>query len=146
MLSGTRKITNVLYPNQVIDLKYGGSTDGTPVIGHASDPQGTNQHQRWFVQVLEKDEEGDKITVRLTNNGTGTYMRAEPETLGAGVVGSHIATKWTLVKQNNMGHYLIQGQEGELVCVLNNAENYTQITLAVPDDGDNGQLWILTDN
>ncbi|KAG1788537.1 uncharacterized protein HD556DRAFT_1402761 [Suillus plorans] len=145
MLSGTRKIFNVMYPNQVIDLQQGGSTDGTPITGYAYDANGTNQHQRWFVQVLEMDAEGNNITVKLTNNGNGIYMRAEQETLGRELFGSHIATKWTLVKQNDMGQYMIQAQEGELVCVLENGENSTPITLAVPDDGDNSQLWTLSD-
>ncbi|KAG1751939.1 hypothetical protein EDD22DRAFT_1001875 [Suillus occidentalis] len=146
MQSGTRKIFNVMYSNKVIDLKHSGSAEGTPVIGYASDTQGTNQAQRWFVQVLQSDAEGNNITVRLTNNGTGLYMRAKPETLNSGVVGSLIATKWTLVKQNHMGQYMIKGQEGDLVCVLNNVADATQITLAVPDNGDRRQLWYLTDN
>lgn len=146
MLSGTRKIFNVMYSNQVIDLKNGGSTDGTPVIGYAYVSEGTDQDQRWFVQVLQTDAEGNNITVRLTNNGTGAYMRAKPETLGSSVYGHHIATTWTLVKQNDMGQYMIQGQDGDLVCVLNDANNLTPITLAVPDNGDKRQLWFFTDN
>lgn len=146
MLNGTRKIFNVMYSNQVIDLKNGGSADGTPVVGYANYTQGVNEHQSWFVQVLEMDAQGNNITVRLTNNGTGTYMRAEPETLGSGVFGSHVATKWTLVKQNNMGQYMIRGQEGELVCTLVSDVSMTQITLAVPNDSDNRQLWVLVDN
>ncbi|KAG2125795.1 hypothetical protein DEU56DRAFT_562341 [Suillus clintonianus] len=145
MQSGTRKIFNVLYSNQVVDLQYGSSAEGTPIVGYENATT-TNPHQRWDVQILDQDEEGNNITVRLANNGTGTYMRAEPERLGQGVFGSTIATKWTLVKQNDMGQYMIQGQEGELVCALSSGNNLTQIKLAVPDNSDNSQLWLLDDN
>ncbi|KAG1867259.1 ricin B lectin domain-containing protein [Suillus subalutaceus] len=142
MQSGTYTIYNVSFSKQVIDLSGGGAIDGTPVIGYNYDTS-INENQRWTVQVLAK--EGDnQATVRLINNGTGTYMRAEPETLGAGVVGSHVATKWTLVKLE-MGHYMIKGQQGELVCSLKNGGNSTQITLAALDDSDNRQLWTFNE-
>ncbi|KAG1867271.1 ricin B lectin domain-containing protein [Suillus subalutaceus] len=138
MQSGTYTIYNVEFSKQVIDLYGGGTIDGTPVTGY-NYMTTINENQRWTVQVLEKEGD-DQATVRLINNGTGTYMRAEPETLGAGVVGSHVATKWTLVKLE-MGNYMIKGQQGELVFSLNNGDNSTQITLAPLDDSDNRQLW-----
>ncbi|KAG1871430.1 ricin B lectin domain-containing protein [Suillus subluteus] len=138
MESGTYTIYNVGFSKQVIDLYEGGSIDGTPVNGYSYYTT-INDNQRWTVQVLAKAGD-DQATVRLINNGTGTYMRAEPETLGAGVVGSHIATKWTLVKLE-MGNYMIKGQQGELVCSLKNGDNNTQITLAALDDSDNRQFW-----
>ncbi|KAG2126255.1 uncharacterized protein EDB93DRAFT_1109742 [Suillus bovinus] len=145
MISGTRVIFNVKYPNQVIDLQNGGSADGTPIIGYQFDSQNTNPHQRWLIEVIDSNVGGNKFTTHVTNNGTGKYVRAEPEILNQGLVSSHIATKWTLVKQNDMGQYFIQGNEGDLVLVLPDDQNYTQLKLAVPDESDERQLWTVQD-
>ncbi|KAG1900826.1 uncharacterized protein F5891DRAFT_980040 [Suillus fuscotomentosus] len=140
--SSTCAIFNVEYSNQVVDLKEGGQADGTPVVGYVFNRVGTNLHQRWYVEVLKTDAEGN-ITVHLTNNGNGNYLRVETALLNQGLEGSHFSMKWLLVKQGDSGKYFIKVPDTNFTCVLPNNHNYTQIKLAVLDESDPKQMWMF---
>lgn len=116
MQSGTRKIFNVLYSNQVVDLQYGSSAEGTPIVGVSvvgcANPRSGRGRQQYYRQIGQQrnrnlhEGRAREAGKNMQASSCDILFDASSNLQGQGVFGSTIATKWTLVKQNDMGQYM----------------------------------------
>jgi len=135
--SGTYRLRNVKYPNQMFDLRGGSANDGTPIVGYTNN--NNSQNMLWTMQVVDPS----KKLVRLINVASGTFAQIAGSNTDTGVVGSHNARLCRVVQRHNLGEYALETTDGGLACCLSNNKDYTQVRLEKVDGNDSIQGWIF---